>query len=88
MNNKTRGFSFVEVVIILVVVVIVGALGYAAWKSFLVPNASVADKDTVSNSQTVEVITSKEDLEAAEKALEDLDFDDESAKQAELQAQL
>ena len=42
----------------------------------------------ISSKKSAEVITTKADLDAAEKALDELDFDDTSSAEAESQASL
>lgn len=83
---KTRGFSIVEVLMVLGVVVLIGGVGFVAWKAFT--KSDVATQSSSPAVQSAQVITTKADLEAAEKALEELDFYDAEAEQAETQASL
>jgi predicted negative regulator of RcsB-dependent stress response len=69
------------------VVVLLAGVGFVGWKAFT-KSESTALNTTASSSQVVEVITTKADLEAAEKALDELNFDDESLTEAETQASL
>lgn len=79
-----KGFSIVELLVIVGVLVLIGGLGFVAWKSF---NKSTNENGTpVSNSQTAEVITTEEDLNEAAKQLDQLDIEDEDSQQAESQA--
>lgn len=88
MKQRT-GFSVVEIVVVLGVLVLAGGLGFVAWKSFTKSTAETAANGTaVSTKASVEVITTKADLEAAEKALDELDFEDESSTEAESEANL
>lgn len=82
---RTKGFSLIEAMIIIGVVVLLGGVGYVGWKA-VTKHAETAQASTTR--KTVQVITTKADLEAAEKALGDLNFDDSSASQAESQANL
>lgn len=86
---KQKGFSVVEVIIILGVVLLLAGVGYVGWKAFTKPTETAADTATsAATRQSAEVITTKADLEAAEKALDELNFEDESALEAETQASL
>ena len=79
-----KGFSIVELVVIIGVLVLISGLGFVAWKSF---NKSASDNGTpVSNSQTAEVITTEEDLNEAAKQLDQLNIEDDDSRQAETQA--
>lgn len=84
--KRPYGFSIVEVVILLGVVVLLAGVGYVGWKAFTKSDSQQATN--VSSKQTAEVITTKADLEAAEKALGELDFEDVEATEAETQATL
>ncbi|HRJ06341.1 MAG TPA: type II secretion system protein [Candidatus Saccharibacteria bacterium] len=87
--KQRMGFSLVEVLVIIGVLVLAGGLGFVAWKSFSKSAETTATgSPAVSTSKSAEVITTKADLEAAEKALDELDFEDEDASQAESQASL
>jgi predicted negative regulator of RcsB-dependent stress response len=89
MNKRTRlsGFSLVEGIIILGVVVLLAGVGFVGWKAFTKSAANTAST-TGTSKQSAEVITTKADLENAEKALNDLNFDDSDASTAESQANL
>lgn len=68
------------------VVLLLTGVGYVGWKAFTKSNntqASLASPD-----KSVEVITTKADLEAAEKALDEISFEDPETAQAETQASL
>lgn len=85
--NRLNGFSIVESVIILGVVILLAGVGFVGWKAFTKSATSPAST-AVSSKQSAEVITTKADLENAEKALSDLNFDDDAATSAESQASL
>lgn len=85
--KQNKGFSLLEGVILMGVLLLIAGVGFVGWKSFT--KSGLDDKQASSAaSQTAEVITTKADLEAAEKALGELNFDDEEAIEAESQASL
>lgn len=85
--KSNKGFSLLESIILFGVVLLLAGVGYVGWKSFT--KSEVAGQQTlVSPSTSAEVITTKADLEAAEKALGELNFDDDAALEAESQASL
>lgn len=88
MLQKRTGFSLVEALVIVGVVVLAGGLGFVAWKSFTKQAETAATSTSATTKTSAEVITTKADLEAAEKALDELDFNDESTSEAESQASL
>jgi predicted negative regulator of RcsB-dependent stress response len=85
MKMNRNGFSVVEGLIILGVIVLLGGVGYVGWKALTKPAQLQQNSST---HKTAQVITTKADLEAAEKALGDIDFEDTSGTQAESQASL
>lgn len=85
--KHNKGFSIVEGLVLLGVVLLIVGVGYVGWKAFTKSSES-AQTSSVTTGQTAEVITTKADLEAAEKALGELDFEDDAALEAETQANL
>jgi hypothetical protein len=83
---RSKGFGVVEGFVLLGVVLLLVGVGYVGWKAFTKSDSNQAT--LVSPKQSAEVITTKADLEAAEKALDELNFDDTEAAQAESQASL
>lgn len=83
--KQNKGFSLLEGMILLGVVLLLAGVGYVGWKAF---TKSDVAQTNVSTGQSAEIITTKADLEAAEKALGELDFEDEAAVEAESQANL
>ncbi len=81
------GFTIVEGVVLLGVVLLLAGVGYVGWKAF---SKSEATPETASSQleQSAQVITTKADLEAAEAALDELNFEDNDALKAETQASL
>ena len=85
----SKGFSVIEVVIVLGVLVLLTGVGFAGWKALTKPSETAAETAaSTALSQPAQVITTKADLEAAEKALDEIDFEDDSALEAETQASL
>lgn len=86
---RSKGFSIVEGVIVLGVLVLLAGVGYLGLKAMTKQTTNNSGTTTsFSSPKSAEVLTSKEDLESAEKELDNLSFDDESATEAEAQANL
>lgn len=83
----SKGFSIIEGLVLAGVVLLIVGVGYVGWKAFT-KSSETAQTSSVTTGQTAEVITTKADLEAAEKALGELDFEDDAALEAETQANL
>lgn len=67
---KERGFSLVEGVLIIVVVGLIGGVGYMAYSNFLAPKSTeTADVKPVK-------VESKKDLETVDKTLDTVSLDD------------
>lgn len=86
-DKRLKGFALIEGMMILGIVILLVGVGYVGWKALMSP-AGDEGEASVSTSSSAEIITTKADLEAAEKALSELDFEDESATAAETQATL
>ena len=84
----SKGFSAVEIVMVLGVIVLLVGVGYVGWKAFTKSDSTALNSTPTSTTDVAEVITTKADLEAAEKALDELNFEDESLTEAETQANL
>lgn len=85
--KRNKGFAALEGVILIGVVLLLTGVGYVGWKAFT-KSTTTTQQTSISAGQSAEVITTKADLEAAEKALGELNFDDEEGSEAESQAQL
>ncbi len=86
---RSRGFSLIEGIIVAGVVVLLVGVGYIGLKALTKSNQNTpVTTGATSSSQSAEVITSKADLESAEKELSGLSFDDDSSTEAEIQANL
>ena len=83
-QNRSRGAI---ALVLIVVIVLVGALGFVGWRMLDNQNANEQAANTTSRT-SAEVILTQEDLEAAEKSLDELDFSDDNAEAAELEAAL
>ncbi len=84
--SRTKGFSIVEALMLVGVVLLLTGVGYVGWKAFTKSDSSQAS--LASPEQSAEVITTKADLEKAEKALDELNFEDSETAEAETQASL
>ena len=76
-TSYKNGFSIVELVLILAVLAIIGAVGYFAYNNFI-GNKSTASSQAASTSgqnETVEPISDKSDLQAAQEALKNSSAD-------------
>jgi cytoskeletal protein RodZ len=85
--RSNKGFGAIEGIILLGVIVLLAGVGYVGWKAF-VKSDDPSQNPSISTKQSAEVITTKADLEEAEKALSELDFDDTEGANAESQAAL
>jgi hypothetical protein len=81
-GSRKEKFSFGEIIAVAGVVVLIVVVGLIGW-NFLVKHTQEKTVD-----KSAQVITTKADLDAAKKALGDLNFDDDSAKKAEARADL
>ena len=87
--KRAKGFSIVEVFVVLGVVVLLAGVGYMGWRAVTKSSQAVAEPSgTTSVGTSAEVITTKADLESAEKELGDINFDDKDLDSAESQANL
>lgn len=87
--KQLKGFSAVEGIIIVGVIVLMVGLGFLGWKALTKPAQTTAQTTIPTSSpKSAEVITTKADLESAEKELNNLNFDDNNLDQAESQANL
>ncbi|HCR55556.1 TPA: hypothetical protein DIV49_01155 [Candidatus Saccharibacteria bacterium] len=82
MRHIQRGFSVIEVAIVLVVLGLVGALGYVAWNKFVDTDTGTTE---TSEERTAEKITVKnaDDLNSVEKTLDATDVEDSESTEAE-----
>lgn len=87
MTIRNKGARGSILLVVLVVVLLVGALGFVGWR-ILTKQGDENQNVTSSAQNSAEVILTQEDLEAAEKSLDELDFVDENSEKAELQAEL
>lgn len=87
--KRTSGFSIVEGLVVVGVLVLVVGVGYFGLKALTKSTTGSSNTTSLESSpKGAEVITSKADLEAAEKELDSLSFDDQNDSEAESQASL
>lgn len=67
-------------------VLIVAVLGIVGWR--MLTQQDTAQQTIMPSETSAEVIMTQDDLDAAVESLDELDFSDEDAKTAELQAEL
>lgn len=75
--RKNAGFTFVEVVAVMAILVIVGGVGYMAYNNFVKPKDQTTAQAQTTDIKPV-VVKSKADLDAADKQLDALPVDDNS----------
>ncbi len=86
---RSKGFSIIEVVVVLGVLVLLAGVGFMGVRAITSPSQAVVETSSSSSKKkVVEVITTKADLESAEKELGDINFEDEDLDSAESQASL
>lgn len=75
--TSQRGFSIVEGVFVVIIVVIIGAVGYLAYNNFVAPKASTTNtaSDPSASSPPV-TVTSTKDLDTVSSTLDNLQLDD------------
>lgn len=81
-RNGSRGAI---TLVIVVVVLLVAALGFVGWRML---TRQSTDQAAHSTETSAEVIMTQDDLDEATKSLDEIDFSDEDAAAAELQAEL
>ncbi len=87
MGYQSRNRGAIMLVLAVVIVLIV-ALGFVGWRMLTRSNDAVEQATASPTETTAEVILTQDDLEAAEKSLDELDFTDEDGASAEQQASL
>lgn len=87
---NAKGFSAVEVAVLVVAVAIIALLGYVGYNAYVDQNGSSDTGNssgvTTDETQKVPPVQSSEDLNTVEKQLDDTELDDTSSKEAESQA--
>jgi cytoskeletal protein RodZ len=74
--KRREGFSVVEVILIFVVVVIVGAVGWLAYANIISPKSSTeTSQDSASSKDTV-TVDDEQGLDIVEESLDTLSLDD------------
>lgn len=86
--KRIQGFSAVEAVIVVVVLAIVGALGYVAWNNFVATDDTQTSETSTPTEQEPTKIESKSDLDDALNTVDSTSVEDEDATAAQDQADL
>lgn len=74
---------------VVTMVILLSVLGFAGWRMLAGTDGTVEQQAVSKPTETsAEVILTQDDLERAEKSLDELDFDDADAREAEKQANL
>ncbi len=82
--RRQHGFTIVEAVVLLVVLVIIGAVGYSAYTNFIAPQTQTASTATVASSSSSPApvkVETKADLDNAATALNNVSLDDSDTSQ-------
>ena len=82
-RDRARGSI---IIVIVVMVLLVGALGFVGWR--MLTRQDAKDEATKVTNTSAKVILTADDLDAAKKSLDELDFTDEDSASAEQQANL
>lgn len=74
---------------VVAIIILLSVLGFAGWRMLSGTDSTVEQQSVSKPSETsAEVILTQDDLEEAEKSLDELDFDDADALEAQKQANL
>lgn len=84
-----KGFSLVEVLVLVGIIVLILGLGFVAWRAFFAPDSNPATTSaSIPASETAEVISTKEDLERESRKLDGFDVESSDFYDAEKQADI
>lgn len=78
--RNTKGFSIVEVVLVLAVLILIGVIGWRVWDANQSTGTEQLDTPRADSAPKVE---SNEDLDKANSVLDDTNLEGEEAKQLE-----
>jgi hypothetical protein len=84
-NTRNRGAI---VLVVFVMIALIGGLGFVGWRILTKSGNEVEQASNTTTETSAEVILTQDDLEAAEKSLDKLNFVDEDGEAAEKQAEL
>lgn len=82
MARSNKGFSIVEVLIVILVLALVGFIGWKVWDTM---NQPTTDEGTSQQQPASDDMKSEEDLDKADKTLDDTNVDGTEAQQLELE---
>ncbi len=88
MNKNNKGFSVVEIIIVLAVIAIIGLVGWNIFSRQATDSPTDTNaSDSTSVEMTLPAVNSKDDLQAAEDAVNAIDID-ESIDMGDIDASL
>lgn len=83
--KRQNGFSIVEVSLVAVVLIIIGGVGFMAYKNLIAPKMAVVPTVTSPASSaapsTTDTVNSKADLDSADASLDAISLDDSDSGQ-------
>ena len=81
--KRQDGFTLVEAIFIVIILAIIGALGYLAYTNIIAPQSKTAETSSVasSGSSAPVKVESKKDLDTASSALDNVSVDDTDSSQ-------
>lgn len=90
-QNDRQGFTLIELIIVVVMLVIIGSLGVIGYRNFIAPKetpapASNTSVSSVATDEESDAITSDAGLDTAESDLDSMSFDDADMTELETTA--
>ena len=83
--KRQSGFSIVEVSLVAVVLIIIGGVGFMAYKNLIAPKVAItpaaAPASSTTPSPSTATTTSKADLDSADTSLDAISLDDSDSSQ-------
>lgn len=73
--NKQKGFALVEILLVLIVVAIIGALGYTMYNQYVVKPSTDTTTANVQPKDALPEVKNGSDLTKAETAINNIDID-------------
>lgn len=77
--KKQRGFSVIEITLVVVTIVIVGGIGYVGFTNILLPKPAQMTQEAKNVDPTVTKVEKSQDLEDAGNELDSLPLEDDSS---------
>lgn len=87
MNKKSSGFSVVEILIVIAVVVLLGFIGYRVWSASNQPAAETTPTTSQTQKDEAPQINEASDLNKADSALDSTNVEGDSSQQLESELQ-